>query len=427
MSARRLVVEADGGSRGNPGVAGYGALVRDESGQVVRERAAPLGKASNNVAEYTGLIVGLEAARDVAAGEPVDIDVRLDSKLVVEQMSGRWKIKHADMARLAQQAREIVAGLRRAGGSVKFTWIPRAQNAAADALSNEGMDGHNIDRRPQEAKSTGGPGVLVEAVAARESSASPEPLPRINRLPDLGEATRIVLVRHGVTEFTSAGRLDGRGGADPELSAEGRRQARAAGAGLRALLGDAASSARLVTSDLARAQQTGAAIGSALDLRPAADRDWDELDFGDWNGQLVSDLMLAHAEDFARLRQDTQFSAPGGESHADLYLRVQAAFDRCVDDGVLDSGLFDDALFDDALFDDGLLDDALFDDGHQAPRTVIVATHRSPIAAVLGYVLGMPPILTWRLEISPASLTSIRRWHDGEMLVEFVNDTSHLR
>lgn len=143
--ARRLVVEADGGSRGNPGVAGYGALVRDpETDSVLVELAEPLGQASNNVAEYSGLIAGLRAVLEVDAAARVE--VRMDSKLVVEQMSGRWKIKHEDMRRLALQARELCDHIRAAGGSVDFRWVSRDRNRDADALSNEGMDGHRVRR-----------------------------------------------------------------------------------------------------------------------------------------------------------------------------------------------------------------------------------------------------------------------------------------
>ncbi|MDN5796149.1 MAG: reverse transcriptase-like protein [Intrasporangium sp.] len=142
---RRLVVEADGGSRGNPGVAGYGALVRDgETDAVLVELAEPLGTASNNVAEYSGLIAGLQAVLDIDPA--AQVEVRMDSKLVVEQMSGRWKTKHADMRRLAGEARELTARISSSGGSVAFSWVPREQNAAADALSNEGMDGHSVHR-----------------------------------------------------------------------------------------------------------------------------------------------------------------------------------------------------------------------------------------------------------------------------------------
>ena len=144
-SGRRLVVEADGGSRGNPGVAGYGALVRDPAtGRVLVELAEPLGKASNNVAEYSGLIAGLRAVLDLDPGAAVR--VKMDSKLVVEQMSGRWKIKHEDMRRLALEARDLCAEISDAGGSVDFEWIPREKNKDADALSNDAMDGKSVHR-----------------------------------------------------------------------------------------------------------------------------------------------------------------------------------------------------------------------------------------------------------------------------------------
>ena len=142
---RRLIVEADGGSRGNPGVAGYGSLVRDaDTGALLAERAAPLGKESNNVAEYTGLIEGLRAVVDHAPGAAVA--VRMDSKLVVEQMSGRWKIKHEDMKRLAAEAQALAAEISSAGGAVTYEWIPRAKNKDADKLSNDGMDGVTVRR-----------------------------------------------------------------------------------------------------------------------------------------------------------------------------------------------------------------------------------------------------------------------------------------
>lgn len=134
MSERVLQVEADGGSRGNPGIAGYGALVRDPAtGDVLMTEAGPLGKASNNVAEYSGLIAGLKMARVVDPSARVL--VKMDSKLVVEQMSGRWKIKHEDMRRLASEARGLYPG-----GRVDYEWIPRAENKDADQLSNEAMD-----------------------------------------------------------------------------------------------------------------------------------------------------------------------------------------------------------------------------------------------------------------------------------------------
>ena len=132
---RRLVVEADGGSRGNPGPAGYGAVVRDPTtGEVLAEVSESIGRATNNVAEYSGLIAGLRAAAAIARG--ADVEVRMDSKLVVEQMSGRWQIKHPDMRPLAATARETARAL----GRVSYTWVPRSRNAHADRLANQAMD-----------------------------------------------------------------------------------------------------------------------------------------------------------------------------------------------------------------------------------------------------------------------------------------------
>ncbi|GAA3396213.1 bifunctional RNase H/acid phosphatase [Streptomyces roseoviridis] len=131
---RAVVVEADGGSRGNPGPAGYGAVVLDPAtGETLAERAEYIGVATNNVAEYKGLIAGLRAAFELFPDATVH--VRMDSKLVVEQMSGRWKIKHPDMKPLAAEAARVFPA-----GRVRYEWIPRERNKHADRLANEAMD-----------------------------------------------------------------------------------------------------------------------------------------------------------------------------------------------------------------------------------------------------------------------------------------------
>ena len=132
---RALLIEADGGSRGNPGLAGYGAVVRDAvTGEVLAEVSEPIGRATNNVAEYQGLVAGLRAAGRIAPG--ADAEVRMDSRLVVEQMSGRWKIKHAGLQPLADQASQAARAL----GRVRYTWVPRERNMHADRLANQAMD-----------------------------------------------------------------------------------------------------------------------------------------------------------------------------------------------------------------------------------------------------------------------------------------------
>ncbi len=133
MSPRYLIIEADGGSRGNPGPAAYGCVVREGStGHIIAERANYLGVATNNVAEYTGLVIGLQLCATLG---DVRIDVRMDSKLVVEQMTGRWKIKHEAMRALAMQARQAINPAH-----VRYAWVPRERNRDADRLVNESLD-----------------------------------------------------------------------------------------------------------------------------------------------------------------------------------------------------------------------------------------------------------------------------------------------
>jgi ribonuclease H / adenosylcobalamin/alpha-ribazole phosphatase len=137
---RRLIVEADGGARGNPGPAAYGAVVRDaQTSKVLAAEGLPIGRATNNVAEYRGLIAGLEMAREI--DPTATLEVRMDSRLVIEQMAGRWKVRHADLKPLALQA----ARLRPA--SVTWTWVPRELNQAADALVNRALDGDLVPRQ----------------------------------------------------------------------------------------------------------------------------------------------------------------------------------------------------------------------------------------------------------------------------------------
>ena len=152
MTARRLIIQADGGSRGNPGTAGYGAVVLDAvTGEVLAEVSEAIGHATNNVAEYSGLVAGLRAAGKLAPGAPAE--VRMDSKLVVEQMSGRWQIKHPDLRPLAAQARQAARAL----GRVTYIWVPRERNTHADRLANQAMDA--VSGRPSvsgRAKAPGG-------------------------------------------------------------------------------------------------------------------------------------------------------------------------------------------------------------------------------------------------------------------------------
>lgn len=393
---RALLVYADGGSRGNPGVAGYGAVVLDAAtGDLLAERAEPLGLASNNVAEYSGLIAGLRAAAAIDPGAAVE--VRLDSKLVVEQLSGRWKIKHEDMRRLALRAREVVRSIEEAGGSVTYAWVPRAENTAADRLSNVAMDGESVSRDlwledadpPEDSQDD----PAVDPVSAGVEAPVRTPViaqamgTGAGRRPDRGAVTRIVLVRHGVTSFTEEARLDGRGGLDPSLSERGREQARRAAESVSALV--AGVPTRVVTSSLARAVETGAVIADALAVEPEVDADFDEQGFGDWDGAAIADLLQSVPHDLLRFRDDPAYARPGGESHLELQERVSAAYERVVGAG----------------------------------GTTVVVSHRKAIMCVMAHVLGLTPAASWRLAAAPGSLHAIEVWEDGTTSVAFTNRT----
>ena len=130
----KLIIEADGGSRGNPGPAAYGCLVKDaQTNEVLFKEGKTLGITTNNVAEYSGLVAALVAAHEIDPN--AQIEVRMDSKLVVEQMSGNWKIKHENMKGLVEKARTAFAQ-----SQVKYVWVPREDNLAADTLLNIALD-----------------------------------------------------------------------------------------------------------------------------------------------------------------------------------------------------------------------------------------------------------------------------------------------
>ena len=129
----KLVVHVDGGARGNPGPAAAAAVLSTPDGAVVDEVAEPIGHATNNVAEYRGLLLGLERARALGATE---VEVVNDSELVAHQINGRYKVKHPDMKPLHAEATSALAGFAR----WSLRSVPRAQNADADALVNQALD-----------------------------------------------------------------------------------------------------------------------------------------------------------------------------------------------------------------------------------------------------------------------------------------------
>lgn len=129
----KLVLHVDGGARGNPGPAAIGVVVSDVDGRLLEEVAEAIGEATNNVAEYRALLRGLERARALGADE---VEVVGDSELVAKQVTGRYKVKHAGLKPLHAEALQALAQFPR----WRVRTVPRAQNAAADALVNAALD-----------------------------------------------------------------------------------------------------------------------------------------------------------------------------------------------------------------------------------------------------------------------------------------------
>ncbi|MDB1087799.1 bifunctional RNase H/acid phosphatase [Streptomyces sp. ACA25] len=383
---RTFLIEADGGSRGNPGPAGYGAVVLDAaSGEVLAETAAHIGTATNNVAEYQGLVAGLRAAFALDPGATVH--VRMDSKLVVEQMSGRWKIKHPDMRPLAAEAGTIFPA-----GAVTYEWIPREKNKYADRLANEAMDAGKrgevwqADRsRAQLVAERPGPAVAAEPAAETAP-------PSAGWGADLGTPTTFVLLRHGETALTPLKRFSGSGGNDPELSGTGHRQAEAVGEALAAR----GTVQAIVSSPLKRCRQTAETVAARLNLDVRLEEGLRETDFGDWEGLTFAEVQERYPDDLHHwLTSAKAEPTGGGESFASVARRVAVTRDRLL--------------------------------ARYAGRTVLLVSHVTPVKSLLRLALAAPPEAMFRMELAAASLSAVAYWADGNASVRLFNETSHLR
>ncbi|MFF3264723.1 bifunctional RNase H/acid phosphatase [Streptomyces sp. NPDC002932] len=388
--AHQFVIEADGGSRGNPGPAGYGAVVIDPvTGETLAEAAEYIGVATNNVAEYKGLIAGLRAAKalvpdasegpDAPDGGGVRVHVRMDSKLVVEQMSGRWKIKHPDMKPLAAEAARILPA-----SAVTYEWIPRERNKHADRLANEAMDAGKRGRQWEPSASTAALNRPAAAAAATPQTGW--------GAPDLGAPATFVLLRHGETALTPEKRFSGSGGTDPELSATGREQAAHAAEAFAAR----GTVQEIVSSPLRRCRETAGAVAARLGLEVRIEDGLRETDFGAWEGLTFGEVKERYGADLdAWLASAKAAPTGGGESFAEVARRVAAARDRLVT--------------------------------RYAGRTVLVVTHVTPIKTLVRLALGAPPESLFRMELSAASVSTVAYYADGNASVRLLNDTSHLR
>ncbi|CAB5239938.1 unannotated protein [freshwater metagenome] len=360
--ARHFSLTADGGSRGNPGPAGYGAVV-SEDGKIVAELYDYIGIATNNVAEYGGLIAGLIHIH--ALDPDATVEVKMDSKLVVEQMSGRWQIKHADMRTLAQDARNA-----HTPNLVSYAWIPRDLNSHADRLANKALD------------SKGG---------ATQSAAPVQINYLTDRLRSAEVPTMIYLVRHGETILTPDRKFSGGFPNDPELTTVGLEQAAAVGQEIAKLNPDV-----LISSPMKRATQTAQAISQSTHLPIIFDDIWVELSFGHWDGLTTEEVRENFGDEYEKWLCSTAFAMKDGESHNSLAARVEAGLDHIVDT--------------------------------YPGQKVVIVSHNMVARHAIRIAVGAPIESVFHIDVKPASFTSISVWpSDGLRALRSVSESGHLR
>ena len=283
---RSFVVTADGGSRGNPGQAAFGVVILEDS-TVIAELSEKIGVATNNVAEYSGLIAGLKTVHEL--DPDAHVLVRMDSKLVVEQMSGNWKVKNPEMRRLAQEA-----FASHPPKLVRYEWIPRELNTQADRLVNEALDGMISD--------------------------SPGPLRRnylTERLLSSEIPTMVYLVRHGETPLTPFRKFSGIGPLDPSLTEKGRTEALLVAAEIKKIAPDV-----LISSPLNRTKETATFISEAIGLEIEFDTTWRECNFGVWDGMSIDEVKMKYPSEYAMWVSTSSYAPPGGESYDEAMARA---------------------------------------------------------------------------------------------------------
>jgi len=359
--ARHFKLTADGGSRGNPGPAGYGAVVT-ENGKIVAELYDVIGVATNNVAEYNGLLAGLSHIHQLDANATVE--VAMDSKLVVEQMSGRWQIKHADMRDLAKQCRDAHTPTL-----VTYSWIPRDENSHADRLANKALDG----------------GSAHKPVAVIQQNYLTDRL-RSTEIP-----TFIYFVRHGETILTPERKFSGTGELNPELMQEGLDQAELVAEEVVKLGADI-----LIASPLKRTRQTAEAIARTTGLEIIFDESWFELSFGDWDGKSIEEVKEEDPDAYQAWLNSTGYAPGGGESYDEASVRIEEALEKLV--------------------------------AEYPGKKVIVVTHNGVIKTAIKLAMGAPAEAVFHVDASPCSISSISIWpSDGLRALRSVNERGHLR
>jgi probable phosphoglycerate mutase len=362
-----VIVEADGGSRGNPGPAAYGAVLKDAvTGEVIAEDGSTLGTATNNVAEYSGLIAGLKLAEEFAPD--ADVEVRMDSKLVVEQMSGRWKIKHPDMRPLAMEAHRL------APFGTTYTWVPREQNKHADRLANEALDGL------RSGVTVAGDDELAEAaeqVAEHPPTSDKEQSSR--GWSPKSTPTTLILVRHGVTSHTAEKRFSGGlGSSNPGLTDEGRDQVRATAEWLKPIADDVDI---VVSSPVRRTLESAEILGEVLGHPLEVEEGFAEMEFGAWDGLTFAEVAEQYKDEMDLWLGSIDHAPGGGESFRAVEKRVLAARDRVISE--------------------------------HTGKTLVVVSHVTPIKTLVAHALDAPLLSVYRMELAPASVSVLTYFEGG--------------
>ncbi|MFJ9818122.1 bifunctional RNase H/acid phosphatase [Streptomyces sp. NPDC101151] len=465
---REFIVEADGGSRGNPGPAGYGAVVSDAvTGETLAEAAEYIGVATNNVAEYRGLLAGLRAAH--ALDPAARVHVRMDSKLAVEQMSGRWKIKHPDLKPLAAEAGRVFPP-----GRVTYEWMPRERNKHADRLANEAMD-------------AGAKGEQWSPSRSRADLDTPRAVPEPSGPP--GDAAA------GAAKARAA-LAEGRAtdSARPAAAPASTTAASTTAASTTAVEAAAVEAAAAEAAPATAAPGSRAA-GAAPVARQAAPPGGRQPSTPGWSaapdlGAPATFVLLRHGE--TPLTPQKRFSGSGGtdpslsDAGREQARRVAEALagrgtiqavvasplartretagvvaarlglDVAIEEGLreTDFGAWEGLTFGEVRerhpddLNTWLADPEAHPTGGgesfaetavrieatrkklvaaYAGRTVLLVTHVTPIKTMLRLALGAPPESLFRMELSAASLSAVAYYADGNASVRLFNDTSHLR
>lgn len=379
-NVEEITIEADGGSRGNPGIAGSGTVLIGSDGMVIEKLAYVVGEATNNVAEYHALLNGLRRASELGARR---VTVNMDSKLVVEQMSGRWKIKHPDMRELAVQCRDVA----KAFDSISYHWVPRSDNARADELANKAMDAL-AKGAPVGFLDEYSPFPVAKKATDEDKQSAPADKPATSWNGATTQATRFLLLRHGQTPMSAARQYSGL--SNPALSDLGQKQAQAAAKRLSASGGIEA----IVASPLKRTQQTAQAVADAIGLPVETNRGLIEMNFGDWDGLTFAEAHAADPELHSAWLADTKIAPPGGESLQQVFRRVRNTLDELRE--------------------------------QYEGKTVLLVSHVTPIKAILRVALDTNVGVFHRMHLDLASLSIAEFYADGPTCVRLMNDTSHL-